>query len=507
MPSTLTGAHAGPHDGRPLADWTLPVHARRVAVPGYDRSALIPSVVHIGVGGFHRAHQAVYFDDLARAGDTGWGIVGVSLRRPDIRDCLAPQDCLFTVVERDARRESARIIGSIVRCLCAPEDPEAVLAALADPRTRLVTLTVTADGYGVTRGTSRFEAHAPAVREELAHASRPVTAYGYLVEALARRRAAGRGGLTVLSCDNLPDNGATARAAVLGFAHLRDPALAAWIEEHVAFPSSMVDRITPSTTDEDRRAVADRFGVRDRAPVVAEPFSQWIVEDDFAGARPPLEDVGVQFVDDVAPYKLTKAMMLNGSHTALAHLGTLASHRTTDQALADPVFADYLDQLMQREVGPLLGTDHLVDLDDYRATLMRRFANPAMGDRLARLAERGSTKLPSYVLPSLETALRTDAPHSLLVLSVAGWMRHLRGHDREGRTFPVEDPLAETLQPIAREMGNDPRPLLAQEAVFGDLGREPGLVAALSRSLVDLDRLGARATVATYLQTEMSIAA
>jgi fructuronate reductase/mannitol 2-dehydrogenase len=500
----MSTTRSSSHPGRTLAEWTLPVHARRLPVPTYDRGTLSPGVVHIGLGRFHRGHQAVYFDALARRGHTGWGVVGVSLRRPAARDALRPQDHLFTVVERDADEDRARVIGSVIGCVCAPRDPEAALGALADPRTRLVTLTITADGYGVDRLTGRFDSDAAAVAAELADPCRPTSAYGYLVEALARRRAAGDGGFTVLSCDNLPDNGRVTRTAVLSFATLRDPGLAAWIEEHVSFPGSMVDRITPAATDADRTLVAQRFGVRDACPVVVEPFSQWVIEDAFVGERPPLEEAGACFVDDVSPHKLVKSRMLNGSHTALAYLALLAGHRTIDRAIADPVFARFVDELLRAEVAPLLSGVTAIDLDDYRRTLLRRFANPRIGDGLARLAARGSTKLPSYLVPSLQDAVRDGRRHTLLVLAVAGWIAHLRGADGAGRSLPVDDPQAETLQPLARRSGADPRPLLAQTGVFGDLGSDVRLVDEVAQALADIDRHGARATVAAYLRAELA---
>jgi mannitol 2-dehydrogenase len=279
----------------PLNNATLAAVGHRVSRPEYDRSALVPTVVHLGVGGFHRAHQAVYLDDLARRGDPAWGEVGVGLRSRAMRDVLAPQDWMYTVVERGRGGDTARIVGSMIDYQYAPDDPEAVVARLADARTRVVTLTITGGGYPIGED-GRFLADDPAVRSDLAQPGRPVTAFGYLVAALGRRRAVGGPGCTVLSCDNLPSNGTAARTATLGLARAWNAALAEWIDEHVSFPSSMVDRITPATDLAARRLVSEKFGVADRWPVITEPFRQWVIEDDFANGRPPLDRVGAQFV-------------------------------------------------------------------------------------------------------------------------------------------------------------------------------------------------------------------
>jgi mannitol-1-phosphate/altronate dehydrogenase len=323
-PSTPT-----PRFARPLRAATLAAHARRLDVPGYDRAALVPGVVHISVGSFHRAHQAVYLDDLARLGHRGWGVLGVSLHRPHVQRSLAAQDGLYTVVARGADGDRARVVGAIRGCLFAPGDREAVLRALADPRTRMVTLTITADGYADAG---------------------PTSATALLVAGLARRRRRGVAPFTVLSCDNVPDNGALTRGAVLAAAEPRDPSLAAWIEAEAAFPSSMVDRITPRATDATRALVADRYGVVDACPVVTEPFRQWVIEDRFSAGRPPLEEVGAQLVDDVRPHALIKTRMLNAAHCAIGHLGGLAGHATTAEAMDDPALGAYVRALLA-EVG------------------------------------------------------------------------------------------------------------------------------------------------------------
>jgi fructuronate reductase/mannitol 2-dehydrogenase len=471
----------------PLLDALVATGGSNVALPSYDRGALLPSVVHIGVGGFHRAHQALYFDDLATTGETGWGVVGVGLNRPEMGEVLREQYGLFTVVERAPDGDRARLVGSIVRYLFAPEDPEAVLQALADPVMQLVTLTLTGAGYLVDAD-GEFRSDDPSVVHDLQHPLRPRTMPGYLVEALQRRRAAGTGPMTVLSCDNLPDSGRAARTAVTSFARLRDPQLAEWIDTHVSFPSSMVDRITPETSPELRDELYRRFGLPDRWPVVTEPFRQWVVEDDFCARRPPLERVGVRFVEDVTPYKLVKARVLNAGHSALGYLGALRGHPDTKEAMADPTVRRLVEQMLREEVLPLLPATDGIDHDAYLRDTLRRFDNPAMADSLARLCRRGSVKMPSYLLPSLREAREQGRPYSLLAVAVAAWLRYLRGTDLAGRTIEIEDPLADRLHALARSAGDDPRPLLNQYEIFGGLGDDDELVAEIASALQALSR-------------------
>jgi mannitol 2-dehydrogenase len=470
-----------------LREATLRSHLGNASVPTYDRRALVPSIVHIGVGGFHRSHQACYLDRLAERTPTrGWGVVAVGLRRRHVLDALAAQDGLYTLVERDAAGDSARVVGSIARCLYGPDDPRAVLAALADPRTRIVTLTITDGAYDVDQ------------------ADGPITVFDYLVEALERRRRSGLRPFTILSCDNMPNNGQAARTAVLSLARRRSASLARWIAENVAFPSSMVDRITPGATEDDRRAIAESLGLTDEAPVVTEPFTQWIVEDSFCDGRPPLEDVGVQFVDDVEPYTLMKTRLLNASHSAIGYLGHLAGYDRIDEALADPIMRDYVEQLMGDEVAPLLPDVPGIDLARYQDTLIERFGNPQICDRLTRLCRRGSAKVPAYLLPSIREARRAGRPHELLTLAVAGWLRYLRGVDGEGRPFDVEDGCAERLRALAPAPFGDPRPILHQHDLFGDLGRDPRFCDSIRQGLATIDRDGVDAALRAALDDEFA---
>lgn len=470
----------------PLTTEHLAQHAAHVAVPTYDRTGLTPSVVHISVGSFHRSHQAMYFDELAeRRITSAWGLVGVGLHRPEMRAALASQDGLYTVLSRGAAGDRARVVGVIRRYLFAPEDAAGVVATLADARTRLVTLTLTANGYTGPRP------EAPML----------------LVEALARRRRDGLPPFTVLSCDNLADNGALARAAVLACARACDADLADWIATHGAFPSSVVDRITPKTTPADRELLASRFGVDDRWPVVTEPFSQWVVEDEFCDGRPPLDAVGVQFVADARPYALIKTRLLNGSHCALGPLGYLAGHRTTSAAMADRAFRAFVERLMADEVQPLLPRVPGVQPVAYRNTLLARLANPPLGDALARLCRNGSAKVPLHVLSSIAAARAAGLPHPLLTLAVAGWLRYLRGTDERGAPIAIEDPRADRLRALALEGGDDPRPLLAEHDVFGALGRDPAFASAVERDLRALAEHGAHGALARRLAEDATIVA
>ena len=472
-----------------------------IGIPRYDRRLVTPGIVHIGVGGFHRAHEAVYLDDLmAQALGREWGICGVGLRPADkaMRDALVPQDCLYTVIARSAEGDAARVVGSLGRYLFAPEETEAVLDVLAAPQTRIVSLTITEGGYNFNQATGAFNAEHPDVVHDLANPTHPTSVFGYLAEALDRRRQAGGVPFTVLSCDNVPENGDMARTMLLAFAALRDPALHDWIAAHAAFPNSMVDRITPQTTDADREMVRDKFGIEDAWPVVCEPFRQWIIEDDFSNGRPPLEQVGVQFTSDVRPYEMMKLRLLNASHSAMGYLGFLAGFSFIHEIMADAVFRAYVKRLMDEEVTPLLAPVPGVDLTEYKATLLTRFANPAIKDQTTRICLDGSSKVPKFLLPSLREAL-DQGPSALLTLAVAGWFRYLRGEDEESRSYVVDDPRADELQRLAQLGGADPRPLLGLTDLFGDLGQSAALVRRLTQYGEQLDADGAWATVARAL--------
>lgn len=469
-----------------------------IARPTYARERLRPSIVHIGVGGFHRAHQAVYLDDIAEQGvSLDWGERGIGLLPHDRRmaEALLPQDCLYTVVERGADGDAARVIGALTDYVFAPDQPERALEMLASPETRIVTLTITEGGYLLDDTTGEFDAGHASILADLEAPDTPRSVFGYLCTALDRRRAAGTAPFTILSCDNLQGNGDAARRAVTAFARLRDTELAAWIEAEVAFPNSMVDRITPQTTDADRRIVAETFGIADAWPVVTEPFRQWILEDHFCNGRPPLDAVGVQLVPDVAPYETMKLRLLNGSHQALAYLGLLAGYQYVHEAMSDDMIRRFLTRLMEDEVAPLLSPVPGIVLAEYQSTLIERFSNPAIADTLLRLAADSSDRMPKFVLPSISEALEQGRSHRLLTLVVAAYIRCLQGTDDEGRTIMIDDHRAPELQRLALGGGTDTRPVLGMRNVFGDLRAREPWVPELSAVLEQLAEQGVRSTI------------
>lgn len=485
-----------------LSQANLAALSAQAAIPTYDRKRLASAIIHIGVGGFHRAHQAVYLDDLAGQGITfDWGERGVGLLPTDKRmaEALLPQDCLYTLVTRDAAGDRARVIGSITDYLFAPGNPSQVLDLLADTATRIVSLTITEGGYNVDSMTGHFDADNPAIQQELHHSAMPSSVFGYLCAALDRRRRAGSPPFTVLSCDNLQGNGMIARTAVTSFARLLDDDLANWIEANVAFPNGMVDRITPQTTAADRTLVAETFGIEDAWPVMCEPFMQWVIEDAFCNGRPPLEQVGVQVVSDVHPYETMKLRLLNASHQAMGYLGYLAGYRFIHDVMADADFRVFIARLMAEEIAPLLPPVPGIDLADYQQTLLERFANPKIRDQVARICTDGSDRMPKFLLPSLAEALHQGRRHRLLTLAVAGFLRYLRGVDEVGQEIEIADRLAGELRVRAAEGSDDPRPLLGLRSVFGDLGQNETFVAELAAALRELDTRGARATVSAYL--------
>lgn len=491
-----------PEGGVPLSNATLRLHSQRIAVPTYERSALRRGVVHIGAGNFHRAHQAVYFDDLARSGISNrWGVTGVSLHSPGAKDLLSAQDGLYTVVQRGNDGQTARVVGSIGSVHFAPNDGAAVRAALADPQTRIVSLTITDNGYFLDPVTDQFDANHPDVRADLVASDGYATAWGYLAEALDRRRRAGFAPFTVLCCDNIPGDTRPARTALISFAACKDPRLARWIERHVAFPSTMVDRITPQTSNSEREFVEQTFGVADKCPVVTEPYRQWVIEDSFSNGRPPLEEVGAEFVADVSQHKLIKTRLLNGTHIALACLATLAGYQRTDEAMRDRVIFDYVETLLRQEIQPLLPAVPGMNTPEYRATLLDRLSNPSMSDQLSRLARRGTTKITSFVLPSLQEAIAQGRPHTLLTLAVAGWARYMRGHDLRGRRLRLEDSQAIPVAKLANMSGHNPDPLL-RHAMFAELRAVPGFARRLGDMIADIDTRGVVPTMRDALRND-----
>ncbi|UJW84936.1 mannitol dehydrogenase family protein [Devosia sp. SL43] len=469
-----------------------------VAVPNYDRSQITPGIVHLGIGAFHRAHMAVYVDDLL-ADNPDWAIVGASLRRPDTKEALEPQDGLYTVAVRDADGTHPRVIGSILDVLDANTQREELLALMANPAIRIVSLTVTEKGYCHDPATGELDQRHPDIINDLANPGEPKSAPGMLVEALARRRAAGIAPFAVMSCDNLPSNGATVKRIVTKFASLRDAALGEYVAK-VAFPGTMVDRIVPSTTDADRETVAGLIGADDAWPIMTEPFTQWVIEDHFPEGRPPFEKAGAQMVDDVEPFERMKLRMLNGSHSTMAYLGYLAGYEYISDVMGDADFVKLVHGLMTEEAMPTLDMPG-VDLGAYRDQLLDRFRNPALKHRTWQIAMDGSQKLPQRLLGTIRERIKAGQPFDRLGLGVAAWMRYVTGIDEKGENIDVRDPLAMRMMAIAADAGDDAEALyeglVGLSGVFGtDLADNQAFGETVATALDELFEMGVKETVA-----------
>ena len=475
---------------------------RVVPAASYPRDQVSVGIVHIGVGAFHRAHQAMYVDRLMNSGRAlDWGICGVGVLPQDhrMKEALQAQDCLYTlVVKRPDGTLEPRVIGSIVEYLLAPDNPDAVIEKMATESTRIVSLTVTEGGYNLDPVTGEFDARNAAVLRDLEPCATPSTTFGLLTEALVRRRNRGLAPFTVMSCDNIPGNGDVTRRMLTAFARLRQDELGDWIDQDVHFPNSMVDRITPVTTDEDRALLAERFDIEDAWPVVCEPFTQWVLEDEFALGRPPLEEAGVQLVADVEPYELMKLRLLNASHQALCYLGYLAGYRYVHEVCQDPTFVAFLRGYMDREGTPTLRSVLGVDLDSYKGTLIERFANPEVRDTLARLCAESSDRIPKWLLPVIREQLANGGEIDRAALVIAAWARYAEGIDEQGEPIIVVDRLSEQLVSAARRQREDPIAFISQRELFGDLVDNDRFVTAYRAALDSLHAQGARATVARY---------
>jgi fructuronate reductase len=471
-----------------------------IALPRYDLDAVPIGIVHLGIGAFHRAHQAVYTDDAIGMAGGPWGICGISLRSPDVRDRMGPQDCLYTVVEKSRAGIACRVIGSVREVLFRGEDLGSILARVAASTTRILSLTVTEKGYGHDPATGEPNLGHADIAHDFAFPDDPVSVVGLIVLALSRRRTAGGGPLTILCCDNLSHNGRLVEKLVLAFARERDAALAAWIAANVTFPSTMVDRIVPATTTADLSEVRLALGVLDSAPVVCEPFRQWVIAGPFAAGRPAWDRAGAQFVDDVAPFEAMKLRLLNASHSMLAYLGFLAGHEMIWQVAAQPDFVALMRGLME-EVTPTLALPAGVDVAAYKAALVERFGNPALPHRTQQIAMDGSQKLPQRLLATIRDNLSAGRPIGYGTLAVAAWMRYVSGVDESGRAIAVADPLAADLARIAAAHRGDPaalaRGLLGLAPIFGpDLPSDPRFVDPVSSWLAALFADGAARTVA-----------
>lgn len=479
----------------------LPEIATKASVPHYRRSALTPGNVHFGVGNFHRAHQAVYLDDLFNLGlDHDWALVGAGVRAndADMRNKLLGQDYLTTVVEQEAGRTAARVTGAMIDFLPVG-DVAAITEALADPRVRIVSLTVTEGGYYIDPASQSFDAAHPDIVADSVNPEAPRTVFGLILLGLQLRRERGVPPFTVMSCDNIPGNGHVAQNAVAGLAELINPALAAWVREAVAFPNGMVDRITPATGQRERDALSAEFGIVDAWPVFCEEFKQWVLEDNFPAGRPALEKVGVQFVADVAPFEHMKIRILNGGHATIAYPAGLLDIHFVHEAMEHRLVRAFLEKVEREEIIPVVPPVPDTDLGEYYALIERRFSNPKIGDTIQRLCLDGSNRQPKFILPSVADRLAAGQPVTGLALVSALWARYCYGESDSGKVIPPNDPSWDRLTALAKAAKGDPRAWLTMGDIFGPLASDPIYVAAFTGALSSLWVRGTAATLEAYL--------
>lgn len=475
-----------------------------VQSPAYDRTELRPGIVHIGLGNFHRAHMAVYLDDLFAQGlDQDWAIIGAGVRPADaqMRDALLAQDCLSTVIELDPQGKTARRIGAMIDFLPVEPTNGTLIKAMTRPEIRIVSLTVTEGGYFVNPATGVFDPDAPEIVADANDPAYPTTAFGAIVAALKQRKSARVKPFTVMSCDNLPGNGNVAKAAVVGLARLSDPALAEWIEQNVAFPNGMVDRITPATGPRER-TMAAAFGLSDDpVPVTCEPFRQWVLEDHFPAGRPAWEKVGVTFTDHVHAFETMKIRILNGGHAIIAYPGGIKGIEFVHEAMANTTIRAFLDKIETTEILPIVPPVPGQDLHDYKALILDRFSNPEVADTERRLCLDGSNRQPKFILPSiLDNLARGSMPRGL-ILSSAMWCRYCYGVDENGQDIAPNDPNWDALQTAARQAKSDPVAWLKQRAIYGDLIKNRPFVAAFSDALNAVWSQGVDGAMRDYLAT------
>ena len=485
---------------RHLSNATLTDLPNSVARPAYDRAKVKTGIVHLGIGAFHRAHMAAYVD-ACLSDDTNWGICGVSLRSAATRDALEPQDGLYTLGVQSSHGLSPRVVGAITDLIVGPDEPSRLAAALLSPGVKIVSLTVTEKGYCHDPATGRLNPDHADIQHDLNTAGFPCSAIGWLVYGLLERRAKGLEPYTILSCDNLPANGKTLRQVLLDYLALKAPDDISWLDNALACPSSMVDRIVPATTNEDRAEIARALGVKDAWPVMAEPFCQFVVEDSFPLGRPAWESHGVTMTENVEPFEHMKLRMLNGSHSTLAYLGYLAGYETVADTIADPAFRHLIHDLMTHEIMPTLSMPEDVDLPAYRDALLERFSNTALKHRTWQIAMDGSQKLPQRLLGTIADRLSSGQSIDRLMLGVAAWMRYASGADDQGKPIDVRDPLADQFKIIASESDGTAQDLamrfLALEPIFGcELPANTAFGNGVTAHLDKLIRDGARAAVA-----------
>ena len=484
-----------------LSAATLSQLPAKVAKPAYDHALLTPGILHFGVGNFHRSHQAVYLDDLFNSGqDHDWALVGAGVFDGEKvgREKLAEQDWLTTVVEQDEGHVSARVTAAMTDFI-VPGDVAAIIARLADPAIRIVSLTITEGGYFIDAATGKFNASHPAIVADAKDLDNPKTVFGLILAGLKRRRATGTVLFTVMSCDNIPHNGHVTSDALVGLARLGDPALADWIEANVAFPNGMVDRITPATTDRERNLLKQDFGLEDNWPVFCEPFKQWVLEDNFTAGRPALETVGVQFVDDVSPFELMKIRILNGGHATIAYPAGLMDIHFVHEAMQEPLVRSFLAKLEREEIIPTVPPVPGTILSEYYELIERRFSNPKIGDTIRRLCLDGSNRQPNFIIPTIADRLEAGNSVNGLALESALWCRYCFGTTDSGAVIEPNDPSWDRMQATANAARSDPAAWLSMDDIYGDVGRSPVFAGAFAHALGTLWAKGARETLSLYL--------
>ncbi|PIB23712.1 mannitol dehydrogenase [Maribacter sp. 4U21] len=443
-----------------------------IPVPNYNRTSETADIVHIGVGGFHRSHLAYYVHLLKNSGEAS-SLCGIGLREGDqnLHDIFKKQDHLYTLmVKHPDGKIEPEIIGSIIDFKMGTTDPEAVISQMAHKNTRIVSLTITEGGYNFNPTTGEFNFDNPDIQHELRHPNDPKTVYGFLTAALKRRRDAGLPAFTIMSCDNIEHNGDMARKMLLAFAETQNPDLAKWIAKEVTFPNSMVDRITPVTTPADIDILAQNSGVQDAWPVTCEPFIQWVVEDKFSNGRPAFEKVGVQFVPDVGPYEKMKLRLLNAGHSVMGILGAIHGHPTINACVEDELFAKYLGAFLDEEATPILGPIIGIDLEDYKDSLLERFANPNIKDSVSRICSESSAKLPKFLIPTIQENLATGGCIKFATLVLAAWCYYSdKQADQNGEPLEIIDAMQDELHKAATATSSDPLAFIRQESLFGEL--------------------------------------
>lgn len=473
-----------------------------VQKPGYDISHISTGIVHLGFGTFHRAHQALYTDEaMSATGRTDWGIAAASLRSEDkLIKQLRRQDYWYTVSELDEKQNRRiKLVGAVIEALAARDNRKPLLHLMHKPSTRIITLTITEKGYGLNPALDALNTEDESIKHDLAHPKHPVTAPGLIVEALSRRRQAGIPPFTVLSCDNLPDNGHITRRAVMQLAGLVNPELSDWIEQHVCFPSSLVDRIVPAVTEADLNSVCAFLGAEDLCAVICEPFRQWIIEDNFSLGRPEWDQVdGAKFVEDAAPWLAMKLQMLNGCHSLLAYLGVIAGYKTIADTINDERFLFIARQYLNREASAHLTPPSGVNLEEYSRQILRRFSNPSLKFRNEQVATDGSAKIPVRWFPQLEALMTSGNSFNCIALGIAAWFHYLAGTDHQGNTIQVNDPLKDTLGLIIAETTPKERvqALIKQSGLFPvSACQSPALTQAVSRYYQMIGELGVFTTI------------